>query len=251
MARIYLIVLFYHAYQKGAPRLWYFLIIIFPLFGGVFYLLYQLTQTSDAFLDKPVSTPSLGSRKKINHLEKELEFADTVRNRSLLADEYYKAKEYPRARQLYESCLSGHASEDLSTIIKLVDICFEEGRYDETIDYAKRVNGKSLFDKSVEKTAYAWAFYKEGELEAAEDVFKEMDSRYSHYVQRLEFAKFYKISGKQRAAQEVCRILMEEYESMHPEERKQKVRIFKEIKGFYDSIVCTILRTRCDIYRPS
>lgn len=199
-------------------------------------MLYQLTQTNDAFLDKKEARPTLASRRKIDHLERELELADTVRNRTLLADEYYKSKDYPKARQLYESCLSGHASEDLSTIIKLVDICFEEGDYEDCINYAKQINGKSLFDKSVEKTAYAWALYKEGLLSEAEQIFKEMDARYSHYVQRLEFAKFFKVTGKDKAAKEVTRILMEEYDSMHPQEQRQKTQIFREIKSFYDAI---------------
>ena len=159
-----------------------------------------------------------------------------MRNRTLLADEYYQATDYSKARQLYESCLSGHASEDLSTLIKLVDICFEAGDYRQCVDYAQKINGKSLFDKSVEKTAYGWALYKLGRLEEAEEVFKEMDSRYSHYVQRLEYAKFYKVTGRDKGAQEICTILMEEYESMHPHEQRQKTQVFRDIKSFYDSL---------------
>jgi len=225
----------YIAYKKEVPKYWYLIIIGFPLFGGVAFLLYNLTQSHDGYLDKSVSKPTLGSRSKINRLEKELEVADTMRNRILLADEYYKSKDYREARQLYESCLSGHASEDLGTLIKLVDICFEEGDYEDCIAHAKIINGKALFDKSIEKTAYAWALYKEGLILEAEEVFKQMDARYSHYVQRLEFAKFFKVTGRDKAAQEVCHILIEEYDSMHPQEQRQKSKIFKEIKSLQNS----------------
>ena len=242
MARIYLIIIIidayclYIAYKKEVPKFWFLVILGIPVFGGVAFLLYQLTLSQDASLSGPTSAPKVGSRSKINRLEKELEVADTMRNRSLLAEEYYKAREFREARQLYESCLSGHASEDLSTLIKLVDICFEEGDYEDCITYAKIINGKALFDKSVEKTAYAWSLYKEGMMLEAEEIFKEMDARYSHYIQRLEFAKFFKITGREKAAQEVCHILTEEYESMHPQEQRQKAKVFKEIKSFKDSL---------------
>lgn len=226
----------YVAYKKDVPKYWYLIIIGFPFFGGVAFLLYSMTQSQDGDLKKTVKQPTLGSKSKINRLEKELEVADTMRNRSLLADEYYKSQEYKEARQLYESCLSGHASEDLGTLIKLVDICFEQGDYEKCIDYAKIINGKALFDKSIEKTAYAWSLYKEGMMREAEEIFKEMDARYSHYVQRLEFAKFFKVTGRDKAAQEVCHILIEEYDSMHPQEQKQKSKIFKEINSFKNSL---------------
>ncbi len=226
----------YDAYKKQADQKWFIVILLFPLLGSLVYLFASAAGKTRAIGSKALAKSGPLSNSKIKHLESELAFTDTVRNRMLLAHEYTSIGEFNKAKTLYESCLSGAANDDLSLLIRLVDVSFESGDYKSAINHGERINGRSLFDKSIEKTAYAWSLYKVGQIDEAEDAFKQMDARYTNYVQRLEFAKFYSVTDRDRAAKEVLSVLINELDSMHRDEQQLKKGIIKEIKTFYKNL---------------
>lgn len=226
----------WHVFNNDKDQKWYFIIGLIPLFGSLYYL-YDSIYLSSTVASSSANPAALrATNARIKELEALLEVTDTVSNRSRLADEYFKIGDYKKARKLFESCRTDGAHDDVGILIKLVDICYALEDYKTAISYGDQINGVTLFDKSEEKTAYAWAYYHEDRIEEAEQVFKEMDSRYSNYVQRLEFAKFYIVTEREPAAKEVLAILIEELDSMHQEEQRLKKGVIKEIKAFYKGL---------------
>ena len=223
----------WHVFNNDKDQKWYFIIGLIPFFGAIYYIYDNIYGSGATTSSHANPAAKRASTARIKELEELLDVTDTVSNRSRLADEYFKIGDFKKARKLFESCRSDGARDDVGILIKLVDICYALEDYKTAISYGDQINGVTLFDKSEEKTAYAWAYYHEERIEEAEQVFKEMDSRYSNYVQRLEFAKFYIVTEREPAAKEVLAILIEELDSMHQEEQRLKKGVIKEIKAFY------------------
>jgi hypothetical protein len=85
---------FYHAYKNKKNIYWYFILFFVPLLGCIIYLLTQVINKKDVTNISQEITTIINPTKKINDLEKVLQFSKTFQNRINLADAYSNNKDY-------------------------------------------------------------------------------------------------------------------------------------------------------------
>jgi len=179
---------------------------------------------------------TINSNYKIEQLERELKFSDTILNKQNLALEHTEAGNYDRAIELYESCLSGLYTNDEKSIRGLIKNYYLTNKYEAVISISEEIEDKKRFNLTKEKTAVAWSHFHLGQTEEANRVFSQMDIPFSNYDHRLEYATFLDHSNDIETALLVLERLNDEIESMDTYEKNIKRQIIKKIKNFTSSL---------------
>ena len=223
----------YHCYTSRSEQKWYWLIIFFPFFGSLIYLYHAFYSRRN--LDRLTEGVQqvFNSNYRIEKLERELAFSDTVRNKTVLADEHVVAGNYERAIELYRSALNGIYQNDPAVIRKLIRACYLQEDYESAIEYGNQLEGKAAFRNATERIALAWSHYHTGQYNEAELIFKNMDARFTNYEHRLGYARFLKLSQREEESHNLLREMLEELESMNRQEKRFKRDIHREIRQFY------------------
>lgn len=225
----------YHAHKNDTTQKWFYLILFLPLAGSLIYLyttFYNRTalQTITENVKGIVITDY-----RIEQLEKEMHFSDSVKTKSALADEYTRVGRYKDAIDLYTDCAQGFMSDDSELLTKLVHTHFLHQDYESVITYGQKLATDKSFKHADERADYAWALHYTGKTEQAEIIFKDMDHSFANYLSRTEYCKFLQATDRAAESKEKLAQLLGEIEQMKSPERKLQKNIFAEIKQLYDN----------------
>ena len=223
----------YHCYSNRAEQKWYWLVIFFPFFGSLIYLYHAFYSRRNLDQLTEGVQQVFNSNYKIDRLERELAFSDTVRNKTLLGDEHVAAGNYERAIELYKSSLNGIYQNDPAVLRKLVRVCYLHEDYAASIEYGEHLEGKSTFRNATERIALAWSYYYTGRHDEAERIFRDMDARFTNYEHRLGYARFLDLLRRDEQSRNLLEELLDELESMNRQERRFKRGIHREIRQYY------------------
>ncbi len=226
----------YHAYKNGADQKWLWVIIIIPLLGCVLYLFDRFHNQDNV----ETITENVKGTMKPNYLlskmEEEAQFSGTVVNKTRLADEYTSKEKYERAIALYESCLEGFNKDDPQLLMKLLKANYLNNAYEEAVRIGEKLKSERFFQNTAEKIAYAIALQKTGAIALAEQVFQEMDIRFTNYKHRIEYGNFLLQTNRPQDAKAKFATLLEELNNMDSLEKRMKKDIIQEVKRLYDKI---------------
>lgn len=151
-----------------------------------------------------------------------MRFSDSTTNKINLADKYLETGRYQDAIELYESCLEGFDEKNNDIFKSLLHANYKLKDYGKAIYYGDQIENSKTFSKSEEKISYAWSLYHLGEMDRAEQAFREMDLRFVNYRQRAEFSRFLNELGRKEEAISNLEELLGEFEHMQRDERRQK-----------------------------
>lgn len=220
----------YHAYRNGVDFRWYLFIILFPLFGCVFYLIHHFNNRSSIQSITEVVKGVVNSNYKIEQLESAYQFSDTFTNRVNLADAYLEAGRSEEAINLYKESLTGFMADDLGLQMKLLHALYVNSSYQEAVDLGNILDRDPVFKKSVSRIAYAWALHHSGRTDSAERIFQDMDKTNTNYEHRLEYCKFLQQLGRTEDMRTKTRELLSEIEFMRGPERKLNRETINELR---------------------
>ncbi len=222
----YLILIFqgfciYHAYKNGKSYYWFFLIIFLPFIGCIIYLFTQVFSKNDIDKVQNELTHIVNPTKRIIDLEKKLEFSDTFENKIRLADAYLYSSKTDDAIELYKNSLEGTFKDDYYTITKLIEAYTLKNENEKVIEYAKRIEKKANFKKSKSQFLYGLALANLERLDEAEEILKQIDTRYSNYEERLVYAEFLLKRKKITEAKEIYNDILIEATHMKRENKRK------------------------------
>ena len=181
----------YHAYKYRKPYYWYFLVFFIPVFGSLIYIITQVYNQNDADKIQNELTSIINPSKKIQDLEKKIEFSDTYTNRIELADAYVQSNDMPNAIVNFKKTLLDTVQDDLYSRQQLVLCYFQLKDYVGVLEHAEVIKSRSEFKGSKQQFCYGLALKELGKVEEAEAELKQIDRPYSNYAERLELAKIY------------------------------------------------------------
>lgn len=227
----------YHAYRNNAGPRWYLLILLIPLIGSVIYLYYNLNDPATVRSLRESLKEVVVSNYHIEQLEKALAFSETHTNRMNLADAYVGAGRYKDAIPLYHACLQGFMTDDPPIRIKLLHAYFMNDQYAEAVKLGDELEALKEFRNAEQRLAYAWALYHLGEMERAEEVFRDMDRSFTNYLQRFEYCKFLVRTEKQDKAKEKLSELLDEFEQMQDSERSHSRSSQRDVRALYEDLM--------------
>lgn len=220
----------YHAYTNRCDQKWYWIILFFPLGGGLIYLYHNFysKRNVDNLMEgvKNTFVPNY----KIDRLEKQLTYSNTVSNKIELADEYSAAGNPEKALSLYNSCLNGIHKDDPKLLQKIIVNSYLCQDYKSAIKYGNIVKDSAEFRNSEERIAYAWSYYYDNQIEIAEEHFKGMDARFSNYKHRIEYAIFLDKTNRNAEGKAKLDELLQEIDAMDRYEQKLKREVYRQIK---------------------
>jgi len=226
----------YHAYTEKSEQKWYWIILFFPLVGSLLYLYdtFYTRRNVDNLAETLKS--SFVSNYKIDKLEKQLSFSDTVSNKVELAAEHQRVGNFERAIELLRSCLVGVHDNDPDIISQLVQNAYLDRNYLLAVKYGAMLKGEKTFENSKEKLALAWSYHKLDRNTDAEKCFEEMNKQFMNYEERHDFALFYSELGRTEQAMALLHELLDEIDSMDAQEKRQNKIIHRAISRTYSDL---------------
>jgi len=226
----------YHIYRNRRESYWYFIVLFIPGLGTAAYLYVEFFTRNNIEKVSESIKNVVNPEYSIKNLLKEAKYSDTITNKEKLADAYASKGEYHQAIALYKSCLEGFNQADSGILTKLMVAQYFINDFEGVVAAGDKLDGQPVFDKSESQAVYAWSLYYVGQDAKADEVFQSMDVRYSHYVQRSEYAKYLIESNRSDEAKELLETLIDEFDGMDKTELRQKKAIRKEISGLLKEV---------------
>ena len=226
----------YHIYKNHRESYWYFVVLFIPALGSLAYLYVEFFTRNNIEKVSESIKNVVNPEYSIQNLLKEAKYSDTITNKEKLADAYASKGQYHQAIALYKSCLEGFNEADSGILTKLMVAQYFVDDYQGVVVAGSKLDGDPVFDKSESQAVYAWSLYHVGQHEKADEVFESMDVRYSHYVQRSEYAKYLIETNRSDQAKDLLSSLIDEFEGMDKTELRQKKAIRKEIEGLMKEV---------------
>ncbi|MDC7998516.1 tetratricopeptide repeat protein [Gilvibacter sediminis] len=196
------------------------MIIFLPVVGGIVYILTQMVQKREVEQIQKELTSVINPTKKINDLKAQLEFADTFQNRVNLADALLEQGNYQEAIDHYRDALSGNFSNDVYVKIQLIRAFHQHGESQWIIQEAESIKAHPDFMKSAASFYYGLALDANGNSEAAQAYFDNIDRRYSNYPERVKLASHYSNKGNTEKAIEILDEVLAEGATMGQDSSK-------------------------------
>lgn len=113
-----------HVYRTGRPQWWYLVIVGFPVFGAIAYVLFEvLPQAGGTRMARRVIKaidPSADLKARIREVER----CGSIDNKAALADELISSGQFDDAIDLYKSCLVGLHADQPSLVFGLAEAYF-------------------------------------------------------------------------------------------------------------------------------
>ncbi|MEL6926827.1 MAG: hypothetical protein AAFO94_22495, partial [Bacteroidota bacterium] len=158
----------YHAYKNDHASTWFVVIVFLPLVGSLLYLFTQVFNRPNVEQITENVKQAVNQNYKIEKLQKESHFTDTIANRLKLADEYLSKRKFEQAIELYESCLEGYNRKDPYIKMKLIGAYYKSGDYNSVLRHGMYLKNDPSFKNSEARVAYAWSLFHKGDTDMAE-----------------------------------------------------------------------------------
>lgn len=226
----------YHAYRNHADQRWYWFILLFPGIGSAFYLFHHFYNRSNLNSISETVKEVVYSNYRIEQLEKAYRFSDNLKNRINLADAYVEYQRYNDAIKLYQESLDGIMADDVDIKMKLLNACFLNADYAQTIILGNQLEGEKSFRNSDYRVYYAWAQHLNGQTENAEKIFNDLNKPLTNFKQRAEYSKYLIGTSKTKEAKDLLTTLNEEFEFMRGPEKKHHRETIREVKELYSRL---------------
>ncbi|GLB52103.1 hypothetical protein NBRC110019_11420 [Neptunitalea chrysea] len=227
----------YHAYKNGKEYYWFFIILFLPGIGGLIYL---FTQVSFAKTSVSISTEqavnAIYPAKRVNNLEKQLEFLDTFENRIMLADAYAQNQRYEEARDMYLSALKGNYENDYYGVANLIKVYDALEEYDKVIAYTQKIINKVEFKQSEYQFLYAKALEKLGKTTKAEQELMKVNIPYKNYGERYYLAQFLIERSKITEAKEILEDILSESKHMQRKNYRKNSLVFSKVRELLNTL---------------
>ena len=220
----------YHAFTNKSEQKWYWIIMIFPVGGSLFYLYHHFYSRQNVDAVSEGVKAVVNTNYAVQKLEKEVEFSDTNANKKLLAAKYMELNRYEDAIELYESCLEGYNIDNPGILTKLVEAYYHLESYKKVIELADKLKEDTKFLKSEEYVFYAWSLFQLDQHELAEKAFLVTDVSYDNYKHRLDYTDFLFQVDRNKEALDKLEVLIDEFKHMSPQGKRLNKAVIKELK---------------------
>ncbi len=228
---------FYHIHKHKEKAYWYIIILFFPFIGGLVYFIRRASRQDSNFSIGEHEVKPTFSVSKIKQLEQQVEIADTVTNKIVLADAYVQKGDFSKAIEIYLSCFNKFTEDDEELNEKLLAAYYLNNDFVNTIAFGKKLEGYRFFKDSKEKAYYAWSYFELKDDENAEKIFEELNVANSNHYHRLEFAKFLIEVDRHEEAEVLLDEMQSEMKEMDVYEKKGLRDIRREMKLVKEKIL--------------
>lgn len=197
-----------HAVRTGRPMYWVFILLIGSYIAVAIYVFAEVLPNMG---NNPGARRAVrGLRDKVDPERgkrlagRKLDLADTLENRSALAEQSLRSGDYQRAAELYRSSLKGLYKTDPQLMLGLAKAQFALGLFQETKETLDALIAANPNFRSAEgHLLYARAIEEAGDLQAALHEFETLAPGYPGEEGRARYGMLLKRDGQLEKAREV------------------------------------------------
>jgi len=219
-----------HSFRRGTQQKWLWVIVFIPIIGSLIYIFTEMFSGRDVSHLQTGIKNTINPGGKIKKLEDNLRFSDTFNNRVALADAYMQTGQFEKAISLYESSLKNNFSENEYVVSRLIVAYFHTGEFEKIIPQAKKIYNAPQFARSKAHIYYTIALDKSGSPELAEEEFKKMNSKFSNFEARYEYARFLERYGHAEESQKILSAIVTEMPHLSSVERRGNREFLQKAK---------------------
>ncbi len=221
----------YHCYKNRNETFWYFVIFFIPALGSIVYIIIKAFNKKDVEVIQNEITTIINPTKKVQDLEKVLEFSETFQNRVNLADAYLEIGDFNNAKHNYLKAQEDNYKVDVYVAKQLIECFYKLNDFDKVINYSEKIKEKVEFKKSKAQFYYGLSLKELGRLEEAEIQLRILDQRYSNYNERVTLAKFLMEIGKKEDAKELLNDIYTESKHMTRQNKRNYKSTILEVES--------------------
>ncbi len=205
-----------HALKMG-KRDWLYLLIFLPLIGSVIYVVREVLPglRTDTLARDAQLTFLPNSR--IKELERTLAIADTDTNRLNLAREYARQKQYAKAIELVQSCLTGIYAQDPGMMLELSKLLYNNNQFTESAELFEKVMKlkNNRLDKPEDELLYARVLDANGSAVKAEEEYLKVIRMHHSMEAMYHYGMLLKKQNRPNEAMEQFKKIQSE-KDLHP-----------------------------------
>ncbi len=197
-----------HVLKTGRSNSWIFILLMFPLIGGLAYfiveLLPALSNSSTAKNANRKASAAMNPHRIIRQAAENLAVADTIENTVALAKECINKGDYGEAEKLFERAMKGMYADDPMLSEELAGVYYLQGKHDKS---------KLMLDQLIEKhpdhksqdghLLYAKVLIKLGHIEEAKEEFKVLKTYYPGPEPSYRLGMLLKAEGDREGANRI------------------------------------------------
>jgi hypothetical protein len=205
--------LIYHASRTGRLQPWAFIILMVPLLGALAYIAVELIPewlgSHDVQRARRRVANRLDPAKRYRELSDRLAAADTIANRSELAEECLKVARFPEAEKHYDHLLKLPMGDEPRFMLRKAEAQFAGKRAAEAIGTLDELQRRWPDFQSAEgHLLYARALAEVGRTEEALDEFRAVAAYFPGAEARVRYGLLLKLVGRTQEARLVFNELL-------------------------------------------
>lgn len=201
-----------HAIRTGRPYWWIWLIVAFNIIGVAAYLLIEVRPSFGKLNWQDLWWRLQSSRQRIAHRREQLEYAPTVKNRFLLADELHDAGQLDEECKVLTDGLQGAFKDDSETLLRLSQAHLEARRPDEAAKiYARITPERSSEFQNRYRLQQARMLGAKGENNQAEALFQELLKQRRSEAPRYYYAEFLIATRRAPEGKKILQDILHQY----------------------------------------
>lgn len=180
-----------HAIRTGRPYWWIWIIVAFSIIGVAAYIIVEVRPSFGKMNWQALWWKLKSSQQRIAYRREQLEYAPTVKNRFLLAEELHDAGQHNEECTVLAEGLQGAFKDDAELLLRLSQAHLEAGRVPEaTTTYARITPDRSGDFQARYKLQQARLLGAQGENIKAEAQFQELMKQRRSEGPRYYYALF-------------------------------------------------------------
>jgi hypothetical protein len=191
----------YHVWKTGRPYYWMFIIIGFPIFGGLAYLAFEVLPSAGtgSHLKRVIKhfSPGADYKARLNEVER----CGSLANKMSLADECINVGQFDDAIKLYHSVMVGQYADDIAAMYGLGTAYFYQRDAQRAVEtLGKVIEREPMYDRGDAKLMMAQALEGAGQSQASRDYFEALIPHYPGEEARAQYiALLCRLKDRQRA----------------------------------------------------
>lgn len=137
-----------HAIRTGRINPWLWVILFFPMIGGLAYfwmeMLPDLRRGRSFDRLKATVARTVDPESDLKRLREQLDLCDSHENRLALAAEYARLHRWDEAEAIYRDALQGHHAQEPETLMGMAGVLFAKGDYTAALEVARAAEKSPL-----------------------------------------------------------------------------------------------------------
>lgn len=235
------ITLIVHVFRTGRSPLWALAILFVPAIGALAYVIVELWPEFSGGVRGQRLLRSLRETfdpgGDIRRRKREHRLSQSIDSRRRLAEELEEAERWDEAIELYDEALTGLYEDDPNLLFGLARAHVGKGEADEARAVLERLYAENPDFKSPEAhLLYARALEACGRLDAAEQEYERVAGYFAGAEAKYRYAEVLRARGKDAAAAEVLKDLLDAAELAPRHYRKAQKRWLGEARRALDEI---------------